>query len=208
MSFPWKKLFLREAVSWFDNEAVIWSCFGSFATSVLCRGKGTSWMGSFLNACQNCRIDAIAIHSYWCTLESWMKMKVSYKKLIAVKIGLLPSFLTSSVSSIFSDSFNRTVVSDTVNIGEFSFCRFGQDGIQNLVGNYRRFGKKIWLTECHGWFRNRPDMAQRSSGFPCKHGLYSKLLHFSGNPANHPKMLKAYGSTIPMNRCRGLSHQQ
>eukprot|EP00434_Breviolum_minutum_P028170 symbB.v1.2.024923.t1/scaffold2393.1/size80293/2 len=52
-------------------------------------GKGTSWMGSFLNACQNCRIDAIAIHSYWCTL----------------------------------------------------------DGIQNLVGNYRRFGKKIWLTE-------------------------------------------------------------
>ena len=102
----------------------------------------------------------------------------------------------------FSDSFNRTVVSDTVNIGEFSFCRFGQDGIQNLVGNYRRFGKKIWLTECLG--------AQRSSGFPCKHGLYSKLLRFSGNPANHPKMLKEYGSTmtIPMNRCRGLSHQQ
>lgn len=93
MSFPWKKLFLREAVSWFDNEAVIWSCFGSFTTSVLCRGKGTSWMGSFLNACQNCRIDAIAIHSYWCTLESWMKMKVSYKKLIPVKIGLLSSWL-------------------------------------------------------------------------------------------------------------------
>jgi len=35
------------------------------------RGKGTSWMGSFLNACQNCRIDAIAIHSYWCTLAPW-----------------------------------------------------------------------------------------------------------------------------------------
>eukprot|EP00490_Sorites_sp_Unknown_P005749 CAMPEP_0114653844 /NCGR_PEP_ID=MMETSP0191-20121206/10064_1 /TAXON_ID=126664 /ORGANISM="Sorites sp." /LENGTH=272 /DNA_ID=CAMNT_0001869093 /DNA_START=1 /DNA_END=816 /DNA_ORIENTATION=+ len=52
-------------------------------------GKGTSWMSNFLNACQNCRVDAIAIHSYWCTL----------------------------------------------------------DGVKNLVDNYRRFGKKIWLTE-------------------------------------------------------------
>jgi len=52
-------------------------------------GKGTQWMGSFLNACHNCRIDAIAIHSYWCTL----------------------------------------------------------DGVKNLVDSYRRFGKKIWITE-------------------------------------------------------------
>eukprot|EP00438_Fugacium_kawagutii_P009761 Skav236682 [mRNA] locus=scaffold406:151890:154444:- [translate_table: standard] len=27
-------------------------------------------MSNFLNACQNCRIDAIAIHSYWCTLDA------------------------------------------------------------------------------------------------------------------------------------------
>ena len=52
-------------------------------------GKGTSWMGQFLDACKGCRIDAIAIHSYWCSLG----------------------------------------------------------GIQNLVESYRRFGKKIWLTE-------------------------------------------------------------
>ncbi|CAE7756603.1 asl1 [Symbiodinium necroappetens] len=52
-------------------------------------GKGTSWMQQFLDACKGCRIDAIAIHSYWCSL----------------------------------------------------------DGVQNLIEQYRRFGKKIWLTE-------------------------------------------------------------
>ena len=52
-------------------------------------GKGTSWMGQFLDTCKGCRIDAIAIHSYWCSLG----------------------------------------------------------GIQNLIDSYRRFGKKIWLTE-------------------------------------------------------------
>ena len=52
-------------------------------------GKGTWWMGEFLKACKNCRVDAVAIHSYWCTL----------------------------------------------------------DGVKNLVEHYKRFGKKIWLTE-------------------------------------------------------------
>ena len=52
-------------------------------------GKGTSWMQQFLDACKGCRIDAIAIHSYWCSL----------------------------------------------------------DGVRNLVQQYKRFGKKIWLTE-------------------------------------------------------------
>lgn len=42
-------------------------------------GKGTSWMGSFLNACQNCRIDAIAIHSYWCTLDGLRSLVDSYR---------------------------------------------------------------------------------------------------------------------------------
>eukprot|EP00435_Cladocopium_sp_Y103_P037993 s1603_g10.t1 len=52
-------------------------------------GKGTWWMGEFLKACKGCRIDAVAIHSYWCSLS----------------------------------------------------------GLQNLVENYKKFGKKIWLTE-------------------------------------------------------------
>jgi len=52
-------------------------------------GKGTWWMGEFLKACKGCRIDAVAIHSYWCSLS----------------------------------------------------------GVQNLVENYKKFGKKIWLTE-------------------------------------------------------------
>lgn len=29
---------------------------------------GPGWMQAFLAACRGCRIDAIAIHSYWCTL--------------------------------------------------------------------------------------------------------------------------------------------
>ena len=52
-------------------------------------GKGTWWMGEFLKACKGCRVDAVAIHSYWCSLS----------------------------------------------------------GLQNLVENYKKFGKKIWLTE-------------------------------------------------------------
>lgn len=31
-----------------------------------------------------------------------------------------------------------------------------KDGLKNLVDNYRRFGKKIWLTECHGRLRFVP----------------------------------------------------
>lgn len=52
-------------------------------------GKGTWWMGEFLKACKGCRVDAVAIHSYWCSVS----------------------------------------------------------GLQNLVENYKKFGKKIWLTE-------------------------------------------------------------
>ena len=52
-------------------------------------GKGMAWMQQFLDACKGCRVDAIAIHSYWCSLG----------------------------------------------------------GVQNLINSYKRFGKKIWLTE-------------------------------------------------------------
>ena len=30
-------------------------------------------------ACQNCRIDAIAIHSYWCTLDGLKNLVNSYR---------------------------------------------------------------------------------------------------------------------------------
>jgi len=42
-------------------------------------GRGTSWMRSFIDACQGCRIDAIAIHSYDCDLPSIQRLVDAYR---------------------------------------------------------------------------------------------------------------------------------
>lgn len=42
-------------------------------------GRGTAWMKSFLGACQGCRIDAIAIHSYYCELADIQRLVNAYR---------------------------------------------------------------------------------------------------------------------------------
>lgn len=42
-------------------------------------GRGTSWMQSFLGACQGCRIDAIAVHSYTCDLSDIQQLVEAYR---------------------------------------------------------------------------------------------------------------------------------
>lgn len=42
-------------------------------------GRGTAWMRSFLGACQGCRIDAIAIHSYYCDVADIQRLVDAYR---------------------------------------------------------------------------------------------------------------------------------
>jgi len=42
--------------------------------------RGTAWMSSFLGACQGCRIDAIAIHSYYCDLSDIQRLVDAYRR--------------------------------------------------------------------------------------------------------------------------------
>lgn len=51
---------------------------------------------------------------------------------------------------------------DWLRLGRRGWCCAAQDGLKNLVDNYRRFGKKIWLTECHGRLRFVPALEMQT----------------------------------------------
>ena len=36
----------------------------------------------FLKACKGCRVDAVAIHSYWCSLSGLQNLVENYKKFL------------------------------------------------------------------------------------------------------------------------------
>ena len=40
----------------------------------------------FLKACKGCRVDAVAIHSYWCSLSGLQNLVENYKKFLVRKI--------------------------------------------------------------------------------------------------------------------------